>query len=111
MLNILSGIILGVIFFGLILVIFNNLKKSFNLIKIKSATQQFEKGATDEQVRQYIKAIENTNFPNHPNSWSTLRNGFNLVNNSKEVSYELKKELMNLINSKGGNLGNLHIKD
>jgi hypothetical protein len=44
-----------------------------------------------------------------PDVWNTLRAGFTLINNADNISYETKKELMNLLLSKGVSLGNVKI--
>lgn len=78
--------------------------------RIISAINNLGKEVSDEKVKSFIKIIERSKLQNHPQSYNSLRAVFTLVNNSDEVSYDIKQELMNTLLTKGVNLGNARIQ-
>lgn len=78
--------------------------------RIKNIIQKFERNISEDMVRKLIETVRKYKIPNTPEAWNMLRAGFTLINNSEEVSTELKKQLMNVLLSKGVNLGNVRIK-
>lgn len=104
------GAVFFILFWGLILFgIFKNVFDGIRFNRIKKLIEKFSNSVSNEQVEKLIKMIRKYKLHNVPEVWNTLRAGFTLVNNSEEVSYELKKELMNVLLSKGVNLGNVKI--
>ena len=80
------------------------------LKRIKSAIRKLSKEISDKKVQSFIKILERSKIQNHPYVYNRLRAAFTLVNNSDEVSYSIKQELMNTLLSKGVHLGNLRIQ-
>mgnify|MGYP000896410339 CR=1 FL=1 len=78
-------------------------------LKVKFMTRSFEKGITNEQVKDYTKLVRKMKIINYPDLWNTLRAGFTLINNAENIDPDLKEELMNLMLSRGVSLGNVKI--
>ena len=77
--------------------------------RISLMIRSFEREVSEEKVKKLIKLIRKTHLENHPSTWNMFRGGFFLVNNSKEINSSLKEELMNILLTRGCNLGNVRI--
>mgnify|MGYP000944426911 CR=1 FL=1 len=78
-------------------------------MKVRILTQQLGRNLSEKAVKKYIRAMRFAIIPNEPKYWQTLKSGFHLVNNSKDIHSSLKEELMKVLLSKGCNLGNVRI--
>lgn len=76
-------------------------------IKMKGIEKELDKEINDELVREYIDVLKKVGIENHPNNWKRLRNTFYMINNQKNVSFEVKEELYKVMVKKGCNLGSL----
>ncbi|MBB6215099.1 hypothetical protein HNQ80_001188 [Anaerosolibacter carboniphilus] len=83
--------------------------KFISSIRLKLAINSLGENLTNEKVENFIKLVKRTSITNHPTEWNRLRAGFQMVNQSPNISSDLKRQLMNVLMSKGLNLGNIRI--
>jgi hypothetical protein len=79
------------------------------ILRLKFSLRSMGENLTNERVERFIMLVKRVTVTNHPDMWNSLRAGFQMVNQSPSISSDLKKQLMNVLLSKGVNLGNVRI--
>lgn len=79
------------------------------ILRLKFSLRSMGENLTNERVERFIMLVKRVTVTNHPEMWNSLRAGFQMVNQSPSISSDLKRQLMNVLLSKGVNLGNVRI--
>jgi hypothetical protein len=94
------------IFVGVI-IISNILRMLIKYIRKNSLNYRLEelgKNLNDDNVKSFIDFVRKTTFMNEPSIWNALRASYKLVAEERSISIELKRELRQVLLSRGVNL-------
>lgn len=87
-------------------IIINFIQKiKFGLVKHK-----LYNNLNDDNLKKYIKTLIKVSIKNSPDSWREIRSVFYQINNSQKISFELKKQLYNILIKKGCYLNDIKIR-
>ena len=84
--------------------LFSSLYRLFSKSRIKGRIEALGQDLDNQRVKSFITFIRTASIPNEPQVWNALRAGCKLVWQNSNIDIELKKELRQVLLSRGVNI-------